>query len=116
MSNGFQTVDFSHLVWPAHMLVDYIRVYQRPGIGAMGCDPADHPTADYINNHANAYANPNLTTWAQAGYGMPVSGAAASVSLLFVCPTSRLIQQGRYHSPAEKLPDQHVLSTRIYGQ
>lgn len=38
----------------------------------MGCDPADHPTAQYIADHANAYANPNLTTWAQAGYEFPV--------------------------------------------
>ena len=38
----------------------------------MGCDPADHPTAQYIADHANAYSNPNLTTWAQAGYEFPV--------------------------------------------
>ena len=72
MSNNFQTVNFADLQWPAQMLVDYVRVYQRSD-GKMGCDPDDHPTADYITNHANAYANPNLTTWASAGYTMPVS-------------------------------------------
>lgn len=55
------------------MLVDYFRVWQRPDVGKMGCDPADHPTAKYITDHANAYANPNLTTWAAAGYTFPVS-------------------------------------------
>lgn len=72
MSNGFQTVDFSHLTFPAQMLIDYIRVYQRPE-GRMGCDPADRPTADYIARHADAYSNPNLTTWAATGNTFPVS-------------------------------------------
>ncbi|KAK4685409.1 beta-glucan synthesis-associated protein KRE6, partial [Tremellales sp. Uapishka_1] len=70
MSNNFQTVDFSNLDFPNHMLVDYIRVYQRSD-GKIGCDPADHPTADYIAAHANAYNNANLTTWEAAGYTMP---------------------------------------------
>lgn len=72
MSNNFQAVDFANLPFPSEYLIDYVRVYQRPGIGAMGCDPADHPTADYIARHANAYANPNLTTWEGAGYSFPV--------------------------------------------
>ena len=71
MSNGFQTVDFDHLTWPAQMLVDYVRVYQRSD-GKVGCDPADRPTAAYITAHENAYTDPNLTTWKQAGYGIPV--------------------------------------------
>jgi hypothetical protein len=72
MSNNFQTVNFDQLKWPAQMLVDYVRVYQRSD-GKMGCDPSDRPTANYIANHANAYNNPNLTTWEGAGYSMPVS-------------------------------------------
>lgn len=73
MSNNFQAVDFANLPFPSEYLIDYVRVYQRPGIGAMGCDPADHPTADYIARHSNAYSNPNLTTWDAAGYEFPVS-------------------------------------------
>lgn len=72
MSNGFQTVDFSHLTWPAKMLIDYVRVYQRSD-GRMGCDPSDRPTADYIARHSDAYNNPNLTTWAATGNNFPVS-------------------------------------------
>lgn len=72
MSNNFQTVQFSDLKWPAQMLVDYVRVYQRAD-GKVGCDPADRPTANYIANHANAYNNPNFTTWEAAGYTRPVS-------------------------------------------
>ncbi|RSH80083.1 hypothetical protein EHS25_007285 [Saitozyma podzolica] len=70
MSENFQTVDYNHLSWPAQLLVDYVRVYQRSD-GKVGCDPADRPTADYISRHMNAYSNPNLTTWEQAGYAMP---------------------------------------------
>ena len=39
----------------------------------MGCDPDDRPTAAYIEKHANAYNNANFTTWAMAGYTMPVN-------------------------------------------
>jgi len=70
MSNSFQTVNFDDLVWPAELLIDYVRVYQRSD-GKIGCDPADRPTATYIANHENAYTNPNLTTWDQAGYSWP---------------------------------------------
>ncbi|GFZ52301.1 Beta-glucan synthesis-associated protein KRE6 [Saitozyma sp. JCM 24511] len=70
MSDNFQAVDYNHLSWPAQMLVDYVRVYQRSD-GKVGCDPADRPTSDYISRHLNAYSNPNLTTWEQAGYTMP---------------------------------------------
>jgi hypothetical protein len=48
------------------MRIDYVRVYQNDD-GTVGCDPDDHPTAKYIAKHSNAYNNPNLTTWAQAG-------------------------------------------------
>jgi len=70
MSNNFQTVQFSDLTWPAHFLIDYVRVYQT-GDGDIGCNPDHHPTSDYINAHLNAYNNPNLTVWSGAGYSMP---------------------------------------------
>ncbi|ODN74370.1 hypothetical protein L202_06781 [Cryptococcus amylolentus CBS 6039] len=70
MSNNFQAVDFAHLVTPAEMLVDYVRVWQRSD-GYMGCDPSDRPTASYIENHLEAYSNPNWTTWEEAGYSWP---------------------------------------------
>jgi beta-glucanase (GH16 family) len=71
MSNGFQQVDLQNLEWPAHMLIDYVRVYQIPDYGYLGCDPEDHPTADYINSHPEPYNNPNITLWSQAGYTWP---------------------------------------------
>ncbi|KAJ7212286.1 glycoside hydrolase family 16 protein [Mycena pura] len=72
MSPGFQAQDFMHMTFPNKMYVDYVRVYQREGVdeGAT-CDPSNHPTANYINNHLNAYNNPNLTVWADAGYTFP---------------------------------------------
>ncbi|KAJ6546811.1 glycoside hydrolase family 16 protein [Mycena capillaripes] len=72
MSPGFQHQDFKHMVFPAQMLIDYVRVYQPSGVkNGMTCDPPDRPTADYIERHIGAYSNPNLTTWAQAGYTFP---------------------------------------------
>lgn len=76
MSNGFQAVDLGNLKFPAQMLIDYVRVYQRKE-GVLGCDPADHPTSAYIAKHPEAYSNPNLTTWAQAGNKFPVSASAS---------------------------------------
>lgn len=80
-----------HLTFPSEMYVDYVRVYQREGIqNGVTCDPPNRPTANYIqryiplililscyrvshmlHSHLNAYSNPNLTTWAQAGYKFP---------------------------------------------
>ncbi|KAG5646529.1 hypothetical protein DXG03_003296 [Asterophora parasitica] len=69
---GFQKQDYKNLKFPAQMLVDYVRVYQRSGTkNGLTCDPPSHPTAAYIARHANAYSNPNLTTWAQAGNTFP---------------------------------------------
>ncbi|KAG8972454.1 hypothetical protein FRC05_010047 [Tulasnella sp. 425] len=67
----FQQQDWKNLRFPARMYVDYVRVYQRKGHENIGCDPKDYPTADYINRHINAYTNPNLTIWSQAGYTFP---------------------------------------------
>ncbi|QRW20409.1 glycoside hydrolase family 16 protein [Rhizoctonia solani] len=63
MSYNFGPIDFEHLVFPAYMLVDYIRVYQPADQHNIGCDPPNFPTADYINTYIEAYTNPNLTTW-----------------------------------------------------
>ena len=41
--------------FPAEMLVDYVRVYQRQGSTNVGCDPKGYPTADYITAHLEAY-------------------------------------------------------------
>ena len=57
MSQGFETIDLANLQFPARMFVDYVRVYQRAGEVHAGCDPAGHPTSDYISNHENAYSN-----------------------------------------------------------
>ncbi|CCM02458.1 uncharacterized protein FIBRA_04557 [Fibroporia radiculosa] len=72
MSPSFQEQDWANLQFPAKMYVDYIRVYQRSDVSnGATCDPPNYPTADYIANHLNAYSNPNLTTWTQAGYTFP---------------------------------------------
>lgn len=49
MSTNFATVETELLPFPATMLVDYVRVYQKKDQKNVGCDPTDFPTADYIN-------------------------------------------------------------------
>ncbi|KAI5119192.1 hypothetical protein M0805_004447 [Coniferiporia weirii] len=71
MSPSFQKQDFKNLKFPSKMYIDYVRVYQREDAINTGCSPKNRPTADYLNDHVNAYNNPNLTTWSQAGYDFP---------------------------------------------
>lgn len=63
---------------PDTFLIDYVRVWQRPGFGSIGCDPASHPTKDYIDSHPEAYQNQNNTLWSSAGYDWPVSHLVVS--------------------------------------
>ncbi|KAJ6584746.1 glycoside hydrolase family 16 protein [Mycena capillaripes] len=72
MSPGFQHQDFEHMTFPNKMYVDYIRVYQREGVSeGVTCNPSKYPTTKYINDHINAYNDPNMTIWADAGYEFP---------------------------------------------
>ncbi|KAJ7729678.1 glycoside hydrolase family 16 protein [Mycena maculata] len=72
MSPSFQAQDFQHMTFPNQMYIDYIRVYQREGVSeGATCNPSKYPTTDYINNHAAAYNNPNLTVWADANFTFP---------------------------------------------
>ncbi|KAJ6539690.1 beta-glucan synthesis-associated protein-domain-containing protein [Mycena capillaripes] len=57
ISHNWQNIDLTTMVFPAEMLVDYVRVYQRDGETNVGCDPPDFPTTDYINNHFTAYTS-----------------------------------------------------------
>jgi hypothetical protein len=63
LSESFGGIDFKHLTFPTKMRVDWVRVYQPKNAINIGCDPADFPTADYINKYPGAYNNPNFTTW-----------------------------------------------------
>ena len=49
MSRGFGPVDLHRLTFPAHMRIDYIRVYQPTNAINIGCNPKDFPTEAYIN-------------------------------------------------------------------
>ncbi|TFK20343.1 glycoside hydrolase family 16 protein [Coprinopsis marcescibilis] len=70
MSKNFGDVDFDHLIFPQHLRVDYVRVYQPADAINVGCNPEGFPTVDYIERYMDAYTNPNLTTW-RADYGQP---------------------------------------------
>lgn len=68
MSTSFGGLDTTLLTFPATMSIDWIRVYQPTGQKNIGCDPPNFPTAAYIAEYSDAYANPNLTIW-QTGKG-----------------------------------------------
>jgi hypothetical protein len=61
LSENFGDIDFEGLQFPAHMYVDWIRVYQHPDRINIGCDPPNFPTSNYIETYIEAYTNPNLT-------------------------------------------------------
>ncbi|RDB16789.1 Beta-glucan synthesis-associated protein KRE6 [Hypsizygus marmoreus] len=63
VSKNFGDVDFEHLTFPTHMLIDYIRVYQPRDAINVGCNPDAFPTETYISTYLEAYTNANLTTW-----------------------------------------------------
>jgi len=48
-----------HMTFPISMEVDYVRVYQDASKGhTLGCSPASHPTADYIENNKELFGMP----------------------------------------------------------
>ena len=49
LSTNFGPVDLDHLTFPAHMRIDYIRVYQPMDAINIGCSPKDFPTEAFIN-------------------------------------------------------------------
>ncbi|TBU27933.1 glycoside hydrolase family 16 protein [Dichomitus squalens] len=63
ISEAFGEVEYDILMFPLTMRIDWIRVYQDPNAINIGCDPPDFPTAAYIAQDKEAYANPDLTTW-----------------------------------------------------
>ncbi|KAI0055424.1 beta-glucan synthesis-associated, partial [Artomyces pyxidatus] len=75
ISPNWQTIDTTTMEFPAELLVDYVRVYQRKDAQNVGCNPPDYPTTDYIARHPAAYNNPQLKVWtggdAGAGYTFP---------------------------------------------
>ncbi|QRW04291.1 glycoside hydrolase family 16 protein [Ceratobasidium sp. AG-Ba] len=68
ISESFQRVDVANMVFPSHLKIDYVRVYQRKGEKNVGCDPRDYPTSQYIADHLDVYTNANITKWP---YGFP---------------------------------------------
>ncbi|KAF8996765.1 glycoside hydrolase family 16 protein [Hymenopellis radicata] len=63
ISPNWQTIDLTTMIFPAEMLIDYVRVYQRDDSMNVGCNPAAYPTSGYIAEHIDAYMDPNITTW-----------------------------------------------------
>ncbi|KJA23118.1 glycoside hydrolase family 16 protein [Hypholoma sublateritium FD-334 SS-4] len=78
ISEGFGLIDTANLVFPATMLVDYIRLYQRKGETNVGCNPDDFPTAAYIDTYKEVYSNPNLTVWADYKQPWPKNRLSAT--------------------------------------
>ncbi|KAH7400010.1 glycoside hydrolase family 16 protein [Cadophora sp. MPI-SDFR-AT-0126] len=75
MSNSFATVFLPNLakLMPATMRIDYIRIYQEEGLESITCDPEGYETTEYIRQHPEPYANPNLTLWKDTNYKWPTN-------------------------------------------
>lgn len=72
LSNNWDgNIAWGNLHWPSKMRIDYVRVYQPPDKKSLTCDPSEHPTYDYIQDHLPAYMNVNHTSWEEAGYAFP---------------------------------------------
>ncbi|CCE61650.1 hypothetical protein TPHA_0A05760 [Tetrapisispora phaffii CBS 4417] len=71
ISNNWAYIDWQSIYFPVTFRIDYVRLYQPSDSISVTCDPDDYPTYDYIEDHLNAYSNPNLTSWAAAGYSKP---------------------------------------------
>lgn len=71
ISNNWAYIDWASIHFPCELRVDYVRIYQPQDAIDVTCDPASHPTYDYIQSHLNAYLNMNLTSWEGAGYLFP---------------------------------------------
>lgn len=78
LSTAWSQIDWFHINFPVVFEIDYVRIYQPKGKTQLTCDPADYPTAEYIENHRNAYMNPNLTSWEAAGYSFPKNKLTSS--------------------------------------
>ncbi|KAK3066288.1 beta-glucan synthesis-associated protein [Teratosphaeriaceae sp. CCFEE 6253] len=70
-SHSWVDVQFDALRFPTLLRVDYVRWYQKEGAELVTCDPPGYETTQYIAEHPLAYQNPNVTTWAEAGYARP---------------------------------------------
>ncbi|KZV83153.1 glycoside hydrolase family 16 protein [Exidia glandulosa HHB12029] len=81
MSPTFGRID-PNLLLPVHMDIDWIRVYQPRGAYNVGCDPPEMPTLQYINDHFEAYNNPNLTVFSES----PGAPSFPGNRLLGQCP------------------------------
>ncbi|KAF5116714.1 hypothetical protein DV495_000943 [Geotrichum candidum] len=71
LSNSWVYIDWPSLVWPSHMRIDYVRIYQPPKAISITCDPSGYPTYDYIESHRDVYDNPNITSWEDTEYDWP---------------------------------------------
>ena len=62
---GWQEIDLSTMTFPAEMLVDYVRVYQRESSINVGCNPKGYPTSEYIESHLDAYMSESFILYAE---------------------------------------------------
>ncbi|KAI8941820.1 hypothetical protein NX059_003020 [Plenodomus lindquistii] len=71
ISESWTWIDWEHLIFPAVMRIDYVRLYQKEGEEMVTCDPPGFETTEYIRKHEKAYTNMNFTTWDETGYKWP---------------------------------------------
>ncbi|RPA97121.1 beta-glucan synthesis-associated [Choiromyces venosus 120613-1] len=74
MGSSFAHIDPEiNKLLPAKMRVDWIRIWQDEDCTdcSVTCDPPGYPTTKYIEDHLEAFMNPNLTNWASTKHNWP---------------------------------------------
>ena len=59
-NGGATALDGKH--WPASLMVDYVRVWQRPSEVSVGCNPPDFPTKTYIEKNTDLFGELSAPT------------------------------------------------------
>jgi hypothetical protein len=97
---NWQVIKLETMLFPAEMLVDYVRVYQRDGETNIGCNPSDFPTTDYINAHYEAYASEFVSCFCSARASPPRRFASCFLVLLGSFLDCLLLCAGSLHRSA----------------
>jgi Beta-glucan synthesis-associated protein SKN1/KRE6/Sbg1 len=109
---NWETIDLTTMVFPAEMLVDYVRVYQRQGSMNVGCNPKAYPMTDYIRRRtrvsllfffrgcgADVLVDPNATwtrTWTKPSNSQVSLSQSSSIADANWAPPRMMVVDPRH--------------------
>jgi beta-glucanase (GH16 family) len=65
--------------FPMYLKIDYIRLYQDTSAMSIGCDPASHPTKQWIEDHIDDYTNSKNPDTSVSGMAFCTSNADCTI-------------------------------------